>query len=255
MKTVIANKRQLIRICAGLVAMSAPAVISRSALAAEDGQNAGGKLGDIVTAAGKEVNPPEDLMREHGVLDRVLLIYEAALAKYSSNSDFDPAVVTQAAQVIRDFINDYHEKSEEEQIFPRFKAKGMMTDLVDTLLTQHQAGRRVTETILQYAPNSRLYADDRRQVIVSMQAFIRMYRPHAAREDTELFPKLRNIVSAHEFDSIAEDFEKKERQLFGEDGFGKMVQRVASIETSIGIYQLAQFTPSTGTETTGTGNH
>ena len=38
----------------------------------------------------EEVTPPEDLMREHGVLDRVLFIYEAAIRRLSSNEDFDP---------------------------------------------------------------------------------------------------------------------------------------------------------------------
>src|SRR4051812_28374905 len=45
----------------------------------------------------EEVTPPEDLMREHGVRDRVLLIYEAGMAKFSANDDFDPAVLTRAA--------------------------------------------------------------------------------------------------------------------------------------------------------------
>ena len=70
-----------------------------------------------------------------------------------------------------------------------------------------------------------------------------MYRPHAAREDTDLFPKLRELVSAHEYDAMAEDFEKKEHELFGEEGFEKMVDRVANIEKTLGIYDLAQFTP------------
>ena len=35
-----------------------------------------------------EVTPPEDLMREHGVLDRLLLVYEACLRKFDANEDF-----------------------------------------------------------------------------------------------------------------------------------------------------------------------
>ena len=70
-----------------------------------------------------------------------------------------------------------------------------------------------------------------------------MYRPHAAREDTDLFPKLREVVSAHEFASIGEDMEKQEVQKFGEDGFEKMAARVAEIERTIGIADLRQFTP------------
>ena len=62
-------------------------------------------------------------------------------------------------------------------------------------------------------------------------------------EDTVLFPALRQIVSKQEFAVLGEDFEKKEHHLFGEDGFEKMVVRVASIEKTLGIYDLAQFTP------------
>jgi hemerythrin-like domain-containing protein len=113
----------------------------------------------------------------------------------------------------------------------------------NTLLTQHQAGRRVTQAILQSAPGSRKDGDDRKRLISSIQAFIAMYRPHAAREDTELFPLLRSLVSTHEYDAMAEDFEKKEHQLFGEDGFEMMAKRVAGLEQKIGIDDLSQFTP------------
>ena len=76
-----------------------------------------------------------------------------------------------------------------------------------------------------------------------MEQFIRMYNPHEAREDTVLFPAFRKIVSKNEYDSLGEDFEKKEDQLFGEEGFEKMVDKVAGIEKAMGIYDLGQFTP------------
>lgn len=190
-----------------------------------------------------EVTPPEDLMREHGVLDRVLLVYEASLAKFAASEDFDPAIIERGAQIVRDFIENYHEKSEEDAVFPRFKKAGRDVALVDTLLAQHEAGRRVTQTILQAAPGSRAAGDDRRRVTDAIRSFIAMYRPHAAREDTELFPKLRSLVSSHEYDAMAEDFEKKERQMFGGDGFEMMVDRVARLEQAIGINDLARFTP------------
>ena len=70
-----------------------------------------------------------------------------------------------------------------------------------------------------------------------------MYRPHEAREDTILFPAIRSIVSKHEFNSLGEDFEKREHQLFGQGGFEVFVDKVARIEKQLGIYDLAQFTP------------
>jgi hemerythrin-like domain-containing protein len=194
--------------------------------------------------AEESVTPPEDLMREHGVLDRVLLVYEAAMRKFDAKEDFDTAVITQSAQVIQEFIENYHEKSEEQQVFPRFVKANQMTDLVATLLTQHRAGRKVTANILRLALDSRQDGDDRHQLVTAMRSFIAMYRPHAAREDTDLFPKLRRLVSQNEYDAMAEQFERDEKQNFGEDGFEKMVDRVAQIERTIGIADLAKFTPA-----------
>lgn len=81
-----------------------------------------------------------------------------------------------------------------------------------------------------------------------LSSFILMYRPHEAREDTVLFPALRKIITKHEFDSLGEDFEKREHQLFGEGGFNRFVDKVAGIEKQLGIYELAQFTPRPATQ-------
>lgn len=240
MEVVMPGKRRFL-LLGGALAVAAPALLTRPAVAKRKG--VGGKPEKGAEKKDEEVTPPEDLMREHGVLDRVLLLYEAGIRKFSSNEDFDPALITQSAEVIRDFINNYHEKSEEEHVFPRFKKAGKMTDLVDILLRQHEAGRKVTQDILRLAPSGRNNADDRKQLVRAMQSFITMYRPHAAREDTDLFPKLQDVVSSNEYDAMAEDFEKKEHELFGEDGFEKMAARVAQLEQQMGIHDLNQFTP------------
>jgi len=222
------------------LALAAPALIAREAR----GEGVGEKLKEVVTGKkGDEVSPPEDLMREHGVLDRVLLVYEAGITKFSSNDDFDPGLIAQSAEVIRDFINNYHEKSEEEHVFPRFEKAGKMVDLVETLRRQHAAGRKLTQTIISLAPSNRANAEHRAQLVSSISAFVTMYRPHAAREDTELFPKLKSIVSSNEYDSMAEEFERQEHQLFGADGFNRFVGQVAELERKMGISDLNQFTP------------
>jgi hemerythrin-like domain-containing protein len=192
----------------------------------------------------EDVSPAEDLMREHGVLKRVLLVYDEAIRRLDSGQDLPPEPLADAAKVIRSFIEDYHEKLEEDFLFPRFRKARKLVDLVDVLAAQHQAGRRLTETTARLANASSLKdAGTRKELRDSMAAFVRMYAPHEAREDTVLFPELRRIVSAHEYDALGDDFEKKEHQLFGSDGFEKMVDRVADIEKKLGIYDLAAFTP------------
>jgi len=242
MQIIRPSKRELL-LLGGVVAVGAAAPALPIAPAAAEEKGAGENPKELVTGKQEEeVSPPEDLMREHGVLDRVLLLYEAGIRKFASSADFDPSLITQSAEIIRDFINNYHEKSEENHVFPRFMKAGQMTELVDTLLRQHEAGRHVTQTILGLAPTSRNNAENRRQLLAAMQSFITMYRPHAAREDTDLFPKLQKLVSPHEYDAMAETFEKEEHRLFGEDGFEKMVTRVAQLEQRMGIHDLNQFT-------------
>lgn len=192
----------------------------------------------------EKVSPPEDLMREHGVLKRILLIYGEAIRRLEADEDLPPEALADSAKIIRQFVEDYHEKLEEDFLFPRFKKANKLVDLVEVLLQQHQAGRRLTDVTLHLASHQALKnEDDRRDLAESMHQFIRMYNPHEAREDTVLFPAFHEIVSVHEFDSLGEDFEKKEDDLFGDDGFFKVVDHVAEIEKKLGIYDLAQFTP------------
>jgi len=193
----------------------------------------------------EEVSPAEDLMREHGVLKRILLIYREGVRRIDSRQDLPADALPSSANLIRRFIEDYHERLEEEHLFPRFRKARSLVELVDILEAQHKKGRILTETILQLSTAAALKnAQDRSKLSDALRLFVRMYEPHEAREDTVLFPAFRKIVSPNEYASLGDDFEKKEHELFGEDGFEKNVDEVTGIEKALGIYELAQFTPA-----------
>src|SRR3954467_6858423 len=64
---------------------------------------------------GGEVTATEDLMREHGVLRRALLVYTATAAKLRGQAaGVVPDALQQTAKLFRDFGEDYHEKKLEE---------------------------------------------------------------------------------------------------------------------------------------------
>jgi hemerythrin-like domain-containing protein len=225
-------RRELLR---GTVVAAGIAIVggrSSRALAAED------------EAHEFPVSPVEDLMREHGVLKRLLLIYGEGIRRLGANEDLPPQAIKDAATIVRTFIEDYHEKLEEAYLFPRFRKANKLVDLVEVLVKQHQAGRKLTDTTLRLSTLQALRgAEDRHALAASLRQFIRIYNPHEAREDTVLFPAFRGIVSASEYDALGEDFEKKEHELFGDDGFYGIVGRVVAIERPLGIYDLSQFTP------------
>lgn len=192
----------------------------------------------------QKISPAEDLMREHGVLNRILLIYDEHLRRLRARQKFDGSVLASAADIVRRFVEDYHEKLEETFLFPRFRKAGRLVSLVDTLQKQHAAGRELTAQIRELAALATLkYVSDSDKLADALQAFLRMYRPHEAREDTVLFPAFRSIVSSNEYDSLGEDFERKEEDTFGKDGYFKVVDQVAELEKRVGLFDLSQFTP------------
>ena len=188
------------------------------------------------------VGPGEDLMREHGVLNRILLIYDEAIRRLEAHQPLPAEPVRASADIIRRFLEGYHEKLEEEHLFPRFERAGRLTDLVGVLRRQHEAGRRLTAAILEGAAPTASEAA-RAGTATPLRLFVRMYRPHEAREDTVLFPALRELVTKDEYERLGDAFESRETQVLGERGFERIVDEVAGIERSLGIADLDSFTP------------
>src|SRR5205807_6267311 len=68
------------------------------------------------------VTAPEDLMKEHGVLNRCLLVYEEGMRRLQRRgSDASPEIFHHTAQLVKKFVEEYHEKNEENFIFPQFE--------------------------------------------------------------------------------------------------------------------------------------
>jgi hemerythrin-like domain-containing protein len=190
------------------------------------------------------VTAPEDLMKEHGVLNRCLLIYEEGMRRLQRNEELSPEVFGHTAGLIRTFVEEYHEKNEEKYIFPEFEKARKLVDLVETLKAQHLAGRAVTAQILSVsAPEKFRDKTNRTKLVEACSSFIRMYRPHESREDTVLFPALRTILKPKQVEELGDRMEEDEHKVLGDEGFEKSVAQVEEIEKQLGIYDLKQFTP------------
>jgi hemerythrin-like domain-containing protein len=187
--------------------------------------------------AEEEVTPAEDLMREHGVLRRVMFLYDEAALRLDAKGAVPLDAVGACAAIVRRVIEDYHEKLEEQFLFPRYEAAGKLVELVAVLRAQHVAGRVVTDRIVTLAKGS-----DHAGLVAALRGFNRMYRAHAGREDTVLFPALRELVGKHAYAELGEQFEEKEEQMLGAHGFEKTVEEVARLEQAFGVDDLATLT-------------
>jgi hemerythrin-like domain-containing protein len=193
----------------------------------------------------KEVGAVEDLMREHGVLRRALLVYAETAAKLRApKADVDPAALHDTAKLFRTFGEDYHERQlEEAHIFPVVKkAGGPAAAYPDILTAQHNRGREITDYVLSVTGKGKIAAAQRAPLAHVFETFVAMYENHAAREDTIVFPAWKDALSEKQIDELGDQFEEIEHRMFGKDGFEDAVKKIAAVEQRLGYADLAQFT-------------
>ena len=189
-----------------------------------------------------EIPFTEDLMREHGILNRVLLIYEEVIKRIDTHPIFPFKALNDALDIIKSFIEDYHEKFEENYVFPIFKKQKKELHLINTLKKQHDKGRKITNKLQKLLSETSLDNKTKKHIKKLLKKFIRMYRPHEAREDTILFPQVRSLISPEEFKKLSEKSEESEENIFGKQGFEKIIKKIELIEKDLGIYELSDFT-------------
>jgi hemerythrin-like domain-containing protein len=192
-----------------------------------------------------EVTATEDLMREHGILRRALLVYrESATRLRQDPASVAPDALEKAANLFRVFGEDYHEKRLEESfVFPAVKKlSGAPASYVDVLLGQHARGRLITDYVLSITKADRIASHSVEPLAKALESFARMYDHHAAIEDTIVFPAWKASVGETELDVLAAKFEEIEAEQFGDDGFDMALKRMEEIETSLGLSNLEMFT-------------
>ncbi len=177
-----------------------------------------------------DIGPVEDLMREHGLMRRIFLVYDEVVRRMRAGQKADLDPLLKAAKLMREFGEDYHERNEEQFVFTRFEKANQLPELVATLRGQHQEGRRLTDQIL--AQN---------RILSSLESFTHMYRAHAAFEDTVLYPALHRLISSREMAELGEKFEQIERSIPRD--FDKALADLAAVERAYAIADLSRYNP------------
>lgn len=193
----------------------------------------------------KKVMAVEDLMREHGVLRRALLVYTEIAVRLRTNDFSDTTIddLRRTTRIFRTFGEEYHEKKlEEAYLFPLVKkTEGEAARYPDILIEQHRRGHELTDYILAITQR-RLDINNIEPLARVLESLVLMYRNHTAREDTIVFPAWKQALSGKQYDEMSDTFEDIEHQMFGAHGFENMVRQIGEIEHGLSLSNLAQFT-------------
>ena len=186
----------------------------------------------------------EDLMREHGVLRRALLVYAQAADQLRRGQAIPADALHRAAELFRRFGEDYHERALEEQhVFPAVVAAGgEPAAICRTLATQHRRGRQITDYVLAASAGTAVGRSRMGPLAGVLEGMVRMYQHHTAIEDTVVFPAWKRTLTPARYSTLSEQFEALEKRMFGHDGFEDAVQRIGTVEQAFGLADLAALT-------------
>ena len=133
---------------------------------------------------------------------------------------------------------------EEKYIYPVFDAAGKMSGLVGVLREQHAAGSQLIEVLRGlYGGFSAKDLEKRRAMGSAIHLLSRMYRAHAEREDTVLFPLLRRIMPPKAYAGLSSGIQRAETEFLGQNGFDETIRKLTDYENILGIEDMASFTP------------
>ncbi len=186
----------------------------------------------------------EIMERQHGILRRALFILDEVKGGMDARMELPPEIIQGTVDVLRRTLVECHQKIEDESIFPLFESAKKMNGLVGVLREQHAAGVQVIGIIGQFAADFSVKDIEKRRTMQNaLHHFSRMYRAHSDREDTQIFPVLRQIVPPADFAKLNEAVQKQDLQILGPNGYDEAMSRLEGFENALGMGDLAAFTP------------
>lgn len=190
----------------------------------------------------EKISIGEDLMREHGLFNRLILLYKESAQRAKENGD-STDVLRSAAEITMEYIHEFHEEFEENEVYPQFDDNRKLHRITEIMEDQHETGKQITQAILDMTASGRSLDSASISTMGDLvMQFERMYIPHAAQEDTELWPALQEKEGYAGYMKMGAEMGEQEDEKFGEEYFDKLVTKVESLEKKLGIDDLAKFT-------------
>jgi hypothetical protein len=112
------------------------------------------------------------------------------------------------------------------------------------LREQHAAAYKLTDILKPLCADiSQKAQENRRKAVNMIHLLTRMSFAHESWEDTALFPLLSVVAPGKAYEELGLQFAREQNQFLGRDGIEQTIQKIAQYEGSLGIANLALFTP------------
>ncbi|MHC4932765.1 MAG: hemerythrin domain-containing protein [Planctomycetota bacterium] len=151
------------------------------------------------------LDPIQELMDEHRVIEQVLTALEAAAELEEISFGF----YERAADFIATFADRCHHGKEEDRLFPALEKKGIPRDggPIGVMCSEHQIGRGHVRRMRELIAGGDLAALKQTSL-----EYVGLLRQHIHKEDNILFPMGRNCLDASELAALRRGFDEVEQE-------------------------------------------
>lgn len=166
------------------------------------------------------------LMIEHRLIERMISIIQAALARVEETQTIDPLFVDNAVDFIRVYADRTHHGKEEEILFRDLNGKNLSDadrQIMTELIAEHAFGRENTKALVE--ANTRYRNGDisaLAKVMTCLRTLVNFYPKHIEKEDKIFFPASRTYFSEVEDQAMLAEFWEFDRKMIHEK-YGSVV--------------------------------
>ena len=148
------------------------------------------------------LDPIQELMDEHRIIEKVLNALEAAASQEVPLEFYERAV-----EFIVNFADKCHHGKEEERLFPVLEEKGIPRHAgpIGCMCDEHQIARGHVRSMREL-----LSAGDHAGLRRESLEYVALLRSHIQKEDKVLFPMGRNVLSEGDLEGLRARFDEVE---------------------------------------------
>jgi hemerythrin-like domain-containing protein len=181
------------------------------------------------------MDPIETLSNEHGLIRQYLDVLSMAAEKIENGLRPSEAFFEKGVEFARTFVNRYHHFKEEHVLFVQVaqKKRGEVDAQLDALRYEHERGRTLVAGIEKALPGYGAKDPIKTgELLEHIAAYASLLRHHIHVEDHVFYPMAQKTLTAKEFESLSQEFEKQREKHDG-DTFERCHKMVVDMGSTI----------------------
>lgn len=175
------------------------------------------------------------LTEEHKVILKVVRACGALAEKLDMGETIPAETLLGIVEFAQEYVDRFHHHKEEDILFPALEKAGnqSVSCRLKALRDEHQFGRKIISQLEQSINDYvEVKPGGRKTVMNTLLSIPRLYPGHIYREDTIIFPMIKEALGKDQQNALVSKFEEIEKEI-GNDFHQRYIEYAAKIEKHI----------------------